>query len=174
MQALQWTCWSPCRDCPVYFKVKVINLLNNLEFKVIQDILFFFLHVSPPPCLLLSPSPFEVQESWFCLAQMNTCSLSQIIVIKIKCLSLSCIIVFPKRLYNDLLLGRRLHDLSVQGILYLLNLSVRSRTLKKKPIMPNSTWSLIEKNYNHEELLKHSVQKFLCKWLFLKIKIEIW
>lgn len=33
------------------------------------------------------------------------------------------IIVFPKRLYNDLLLGRRLHDLSVQDILYLLNLS---------------------------------------------------
>lgn len=39
------------------------------------------------------------------------------------------IIVFPKKLYNDLLLGRRLHDLSVQGIVPVR--LVRSRTLKK-------------------------------------------
>lgn len=40
------------------------------------------------------------------------------------------IIVFPKRLYNDLLLlGRRLHDLSVQDIVPFK--LVRSRTLKK-------------------------------------------
>lgn len=39
------------------------------------------------------------------------------------------IIVFPKKLYNDLLLGRRLHDLSVQDIVPFK--LVRSRTLKK-------------------------------------------
>lgn len=38
------------------------------------------------------------------------------------------IIVFPKKLYNDLLLGR-LHDLSVQDIVPFR--LVRSRTLKK-------------------------------------------
>lgn len=39
--------------------------------------------------------------------------------------------MFPKRLYNDLLLGRRLHDLSVQDIVPFKLVSYRSRTLKK-------------------------------------------
>lgn len=39
------------------------------------------------------------------------------------------VIVYIMRLYNDLLLGRRLHDLSVQDIVLFKH--VRSRTLKK-------------------------------------------
>lgn len=99
--------------------------LRYVEITRLLQCIFLCNYVSP---LHLTPS-YSPLQSLFCLAQMNLRILSQIIVIKIKCLSLSYIIVFPKRLYNDLLLGRRLHDLSVQGIVPFR--LVRSRTLKK-------------------------------------------